>query len=178
MLLSIWTASWQNDCALSEDPDQPGHSPVWSGSSLCTQWVAKDLSFLHADREDSDQTGWLPRLIWVFAWRTCHFVGFVMRRLICNKCPLTPFLGKWWPHDTKCGFEPPKFVIRRPLFISRQPVLGLSLKLRNIYICIDMNLFRNRLPLSMKVQSKRLQLEQLLLPPPPPYKFLCCQSIY
>ena len=38
----------------SEDSDQ---------SSLCTQWVAKDPSFLHADSEDSDQTGRMPRLI-------------------------------------------------------------------------------------------------------------------
>ena len=56
--------------------------PVWSESWLCAQWVAKDPSFLHADSEDSDQTGRMPRLIWVFAGRTCHFVGFVMRRLI------------------------------------------------------------------------------------------------
>ena len=55
---------------------------VWSESSLCTQWVAKDQSFLHADSEDYDQTGWMPRLIWVFAGCTCHFVGFVMRWLI------------------------------------------------------------------------------------------------
>ena len=27
--------------------------PVWSDSSLCAQWVAKDLSFLHADSKDS-----------------------------------------------------------------------------------------------------------------------------
>ena len=59
-----------------------GIRPVWSESSLCTEWVAKDPSFLHADNEDSDQTGRMPRLIWVFAGRTCHFVGFVMRRLI------------------------------------------------------------------------------------------------
>ena len=26
-----------------------------------------------------------PRLIWVFAGRTCHFVSFVMRRLKCDK---------------------------------------------------------------------------------------------
>ena len=39
-------------------------------SSLCAQWVAKDLSFLHADREDSDQTERMPRLIWVFARHT------------------------------------------------------------------------------------------------------------
>ena len=58
-----------------------GIRQVWSESSLCTQWVAKDPSFLHADSEDSDQTGRMPRLIWVFAGRTCHFVGFVMRRL-------------------------------------------------------------------------------------------------
>ena len=50
-------------------------------SSLCAQWVTQDKSFLRADSEDSDQTGWMPRLIWVFAGRTCHFVGFVMRRL-------------------------------------------------------------------------------------------------
>ena len=43
--------------------------PVWS-ASLCAQWVGKDPSFLHADSEDSDQTGRMPRLIWVFAGRT------------------------------------------------------------------------------------------------------------
>ena len=35
----------QNECAPSEDSDQPGHPPsltVWSESSLCAQWVAKD----------------------------------------------------------------------------------------------------------------------------------------
>ena len=47
-------------------------------------WVAKDPSFLHADSKDSDQTGWMPRLIWVFAGCTCHSVGFVMRQLICS----------------------------------------------------------------------------------------------
>ena len=29
----------------------------------------------------TDQTGRTPRLIWVFAGRTCHFVGFVISRL-------------------------------------------------------------------------------------------------
>ena len=32
--------------------------------------------FLHAHSEDSDQTGPMPRLIWVFTGSTCHFVGF------------------------------------------------------------------------------------------------------
>ena len=34
-----------------------GIHPVWSKSSLCAQWVAKDTSFPHADSKDSDQTG-------------------------------------------------------------------------------------------------------------------------
>ena len=44
-----------------------GIRPVWSESSLCAQLVAKDPGFLHVDSEDSDQTGRMPRLIWVFA---------------------------------------------------------------------------------------------------------------
>ena len=64
--------------APSEDSDQPGHPE----SSLCAQWVTKDPSFLHVDSEDSDPTGQMPRLIWVFAGCTDNFVGFVKRRLI------------------------------------------------------------------------------------------------
>ena len=52
--------------------------PVLSESLLCAQWVAKE----HVDSEDSDQTGQMYRLIWVFARRTNHFVGFVMQWLI------------------------------------------------------------------------------------------------
>ena len=48
--------------------------PVWSESSLCAHWVAKDPRFLHADGEDSDQIGRMPRLIWVFAGRTVTFL--------------------------------------------------------------------------------------------------------
>ena len=67
-------------------PISLGIRPVWSESLLCTQWVAKEPSFLPADSEDSEQTGQMPRLIWVFAGRTCHFVGFVMRWLNWSKC--------------------------------------------------------------------------------------------
>ena len=54
-----------------------GIRPVWSESSLCAQSIAKDPMFLHVDSEDSDQIGWMPRLIWVFAGHTlillfCH----------------------------------------------------------------------------------------------------------
>ena len=51
-------------------------------SSLCTQWVAKDSSFLHADSEGSDQTGRMPRLIWVFAGRKVTLFCHVAAHLI------------------------------------------------------------------------------------------------
>ena len=61
-----------------------GIRPVWS-ESLLSAWRKLGSSATHwAHSEDSYQTGRMPRLIWVFARRTCHFVGFVMRRrLIC-----------------------------------------------------------------------------------------------
>ena len=70
--------------APSEDSDQPGHP-------LCTQWVAKDPMFRHADREDSDQTGRMPRLIRVFGGHIYHFVGFVVLRLKLLLRPAEPY---------------------------------------------------------------------------------------
>ena len=71
-----------------------GIRPVWSESSLCGQWVAKDPWFLHADSEDSD----LARLIWVFAGRTAtlsvlscrgsHLLWVCMHFLNCYSFPL------------------------------------------------------------------------------------------
>ena len=83
----IWTASWQNKqndlCAqrrlrsalASAQSDQSWLSAWRKLRSLATHW---------AHSEDSDQTERMPRPIWVFAARSCHFVGFVMRRLIWN----------------------------------------------------------------------------------------------
>ena len=87
----IWATTWQNqqsECAPSQVSDQPGHPPSLFKSSLCAQRVAKDPSFLHADSEDSDQTGRMPRLIWVFAGRNLILLGFVMSRLVYPICQL------------------------------------------------------------------------------------------
>ena len=66
-----------------------GIRPVWSESSLCTQWAAKDLSFLHADSEDwSDWADAQADLS--LRWAHSHFVGFVMRQLISNLYELHP----------------------------------------------------------------------------------------
>ena len=60
------------------------HRSAWasaqsSQSSLCAQWVDKDPMFLHADSEDSDQTGRMPRLIGVFAGRTATLLVLLFR---------------------------------------------------------------------------------------------------
>ena len=62
-------------CAPSEASDQPGHPPSLI-SPLCSQWVAKDPSFLYADSEDPDQSGRMPRLIslrWAHMPLCCFF---------------------------------------------------------------------------------------------------------
>ena len=52
-----------------------GIRPVWSESLLSAWRKLGSLATHCAHSEDSDQTGWMPRLIWVFAERTCHFVA-------------------------------------------------------------------------------------------------------
>ena len=54
-----------------------GIRPIWL-EYLLSQW-RKSLATHWAHSGDSDQTGRMPSLIWVFAVRTCHFVCFVMR---------------------------------------------------------------------------------------------------
>ena len=75
----------------SAQPDQ---------SSLCALWVAKDQRFLHADSENSDQTGRMPRLIWVFAGCTAILLvlswggSYVSRH---SHVPLYPTPVGYWP---------------------------------------------------------------------------------
>ena len=92
-----------------------GICPVWSESSLCAQWVAKDPTFLHADSEDSDQTWRMPRLIWVLAGCICHFVGFVMMQLIycCNDPMISPM---WFDHRVMCPKMQMEWQKMQPLF--------------------------------------------------------------
>ena len=63
-LRSVWVSTQSDQSSLS----------AWRKlGSLATHW---------AHSEDSDLTGRMPRLIWVFAGGTDHFVGFVTKRLI------------------------------------------------------------------------------------------------
>ena len=63
-----------------------GIRPVWSESLLYAQCVAKDASFLHADSEDSDQTGQMPRLIWVSAGCTLILLVLSCRGSLISYC--------------------------------------------------------------------------------------------
>ena len=54
-----------------------GIRPVWSESSLSAWRNLGPLATHWVHSEDSDQTGQMPRLIWV-RWAHTHFVGFVM----------------------------------------------------------------------------------------------------
>ena len=55
-----------------------GIHPVWSESSLSAWRNLWSLATHWVHSKDSDQTGWMPRLIWVFVGHIWHFVGFVM----------------------------------------------------------------------------------------------------
>ena len=61
-----------------------GIRPVCSESSLSAWWKLESLATHWVQSENFDQTGRMPRLIWVFAGRTCYFVGFVVRWLKCD----------------------------------------------------------------------------------------------
>ena len=91
-----------------------GIRPVWSESSLSawrklgslvTHWVHTEYS--DQPGHPLDQTGWMPRLIRVFAGRS-HFVGFGMRWLNWHLfgCYGLVFRGAdCWPLVTHCCFR-------------------------------------------------------------------------
>ena len=107
-LIEHWVLLYFQVCSYSAYPQHSGEPYRTNGLLVITCWLVwtrtnlicqklcckrDKLSGLTKPRKwhvhpaktqiilDSDQTGWMPRLIWVFAGRTCHFVGFVMRRL-------------------------------------------------------------------------------------------------
>ena len=82
-----------------------GIRPVWSVSSICAQWVAKEPMFLHADSKDADQPGRMPRLIWVFAGRTGHFAGFIMLRLIWNNSKNTTLRSRFTLDGSNISYQ-------------------------------------------------------------------------
>ena len=65
-----------------------GICPVWSESSLSAWRKLGSLATHWEHCVDSGQTGWMPRLISVFAGRTGHFVGSFIctKTCLCGAC--------------------------------------------------------------------------------------------
>ena len=82
---TIWATARQNQqnnvCPVKTQISLRIHT-VWPDSSLSAWRTVGSLSTHRVHSEYSDQSGWMPRLIWVYAGRTCHIVGFVVLRLI------------------------------------------------------------------------------------------------
>ena len=81
--------------APNEYSDQPGHPPslIRETSPLCAQWVAKDPRFLHADSENSDQTGdaqadlslrWAHMPFCWFCHEAAHFSRNFLKKIFCR----------------------------------------------------------------------------------------------
>ena len=87
-----------------------GICPVWSESSLSAWRKIGFLAIQWVHSEDADQTGRMPRLIWVFAGHKGDLFGFVVQRLIycsslCYRLVLTTgkiyiMLASWFCHQS------------------------------------------------------------------------------
>ena len=88
-----------------------GIRPVWSESSLCAQKVTKDPSFLHADSEDSDQTGRMPRLIWVFPGRTVTLLVLSCRGSNGYTCTYLQIADLYHNNTAKHSEEPLRYLV-------------------------------------------------------------------
>ena len=82
-----------------------GIHPVWSESSLCAQWVVKDPSFLHADREDSDRLGVCPgwsesslgphAILLVLSWGSSIMLSCLESQFIISDSAVSPILASY-----------------------------------------------------------------------------------
>ena len=133
---NIWAATWQsqqNECAPSEDPDQPGHPP-----SLIRVFAVRSLGSnvpkLSSCGQRSLWSDWADAQADLsLRWAHTHFVGFVVRRLICFYGELTEIILQLLAHLsrrlTRWAYSIPmirrSYVVRRPHFqtwISLKPV--------------------------------------------------------
>ena len=84
------------------DSDSLGISSVWSESSLSAWRKTGSLATHWAHSKDSNRTGRMPRLIWVFAGHTDHFVGFVMRWLkLFKQSTVCLIFWRMWKYERK-----------------------------------------------------------------------------
>ena len=96
--------------------------PVWSESLLSMWRKLGSLASHWAQSKDSDQTGRMPRLIWVFAWCTvtllvlsCGGSVVLHRGLGCKTAYVSNFECQFWCHLS---------------LVTRKPVFGVSDQVR------------------------------------------------
>ena len=102
----------------------------------------------------TDQTGLMPRLIWVFAGHICHFVGFLMWWLISKQCSSKKDF--WWcfgniyvhvfcekPGFVFCDFELLCFFLN--IYIFWQNVSGIKILANNAMYIGILNYYPNYL---------------------------------
>ena len=90
-----WAATWQNyKMSMRPAKTQSAWASAQSDQSLLSAW--RDLGALATHwvhSEDADQTGWMPRLIWVFAGRTVTLLVLSCGGSIIYTCY---WLFYWW----------------------------------------------------------------------------------
>ena len=87
---------------------------------LCAQWVAKDPNFIHADSEDSDQTGRMPRLIWVFAGHTLILLVLSCRGSYCPR------------HQAENNSNSPSLCLFHAVWLAEKKYTSINSKSRNL----------------------------------------------
>ena len=95
-----WAASWQNQQVVvrpAKTQISLGIRLVWSESSLSAWRKLGSLATHWAHSKDSDQTGRMPRLIWVFAGRTV--ILLVLLKFCC--CLIHVFYMCAWKFQTQ-----------------------------------------------------------------------------
>ena len=114
----IWAASWQiqqNNCAPSEDSDQPGHPPsLFRVFAVRTKkaWVLS-YSLSAQPRLWSDWR--IPRLIWVFARRTVILLGMSWGGSIVRD-PFQILFSRLFMLIDTCRFKKARHFCLRPLW--------------------------------------------------------------
>ena len=95
-LINKWAATWQNkqnEVRPAKTQTSLGIHPVWSESWLSAWRKLGSLATHWAHSEDSDQTGRMPRLIWVFAGCTVTLLFFSCRG---SNVPMDWIILKSW----------------------------------------------------------------------------------
>ena len=91
-----WAASWQNQqngMCTQQRQISLGIRPVWSESSLSAWRKLESLATHWVHSKDSDQTGRMPRLIWVFAGRTLILWVFLCRGSYCVEVKMDKYIN-------------------------------------------------------------------------------------